>query len=225
MEFSVPQKEGLFQRRTSLFSHLVLEVTSKLMSLENRLSLQARSSVAALCSCQRPNVARVVKTKQSKAVKWQHMMTSSIQSQRMSENELSRQITLCLLSYQPKITLRWPSAQMHHVSLKNRLMNLRPSLVPVTTSKRVASLKKEVAQSNEVFMEMQQLVLQWVDQALEPYHMQTQPLCKAAQRVSTSYLKPVDLDPQKRNKFQGRPLAQAITHRRIYRSGSSAVIT
>ena len=224
-EYLALQRGGLFQKQTSLFSHLVLEVTSKLMSSENKLSLQEKSSVVALCSCQKPSVARAANLRQNKVAKLWHTMISSTQSQKMLENELSRQIILCLPSYQLRITLLWPSAQTLHVSLKNRLMNPRPSQGPVITSKRVVSHKKEVAQSNEVFMEMQQLDLQWVVQAQEPYHMQTQLLCKEALRVSTSYLKPGGLDPQKRNKLQDRHQVQAITHRRIYRSGSSAVIT
>ena len=225
MEFSALLKEDLFRRRTNRFSHLVQEVTFKLMSLENKLNLPGKLSVVALCSCQRLNVARAVKPKQSKVVKLQPMMISSIQSRRMSESVLNRQIILCLLSYLPKITLQWPSVQMHHVLLKNRLMNLRPSLVLGTMNKRVVSLKREVARSNEAFMEMQQPDLQWVDQVLELYHMQTQPLCKVALRVSTSYLKQGDLDLQKRNKLQDRLQVQAIIHKRIYRSGSSAAIT
>ena len=226
MEFSALLREDLFRRQTNRFSHLVQEVTSRPMLLANRLSQLEKSSVVALCSCQRPSAATQVLTRKlSKAVKQQPMTISYTQSQRTLENVLSKQIILFLLSYLPKTTLQWLSALTHHVSHRSRLMKLKPSLAQVTMNRRVVSLKKGAALSKEVFKGMQQPVLQWVVRAPEQYHTQTQPLCKVALRVNTSYLKLDDLDLQKRNKFQGRPLVQAITHRRIYRSGSNVVIT
>ena len=226
MEFSVLLREDLFRKQTNRFSHLVQEVTSRPMLLENRLSQLERSSVVALCSCQRPSVVTLVLTRKlSKAVKQQPMTISYIQSQRTLENELSKQIIHFLLSYQPKTTLQWLSVLMLHVSHKNRLMKLKPSLAQGTMNKRVVSLKKGAVLSKEVFKGMQQLVLQWVVQAPEQYHTLTQPLCKVALRVNTSYLKLDDLDLQKRSKFQGRHQVLAITLRRIYRSGSNVAIT
>ena len=226
MEFSALLREDLFQRQTNRFSHLVQEVTSRPMLLENRLNQLERSSVVALCSCQRPSEVTLVLTRKlSKAVKQQPMTISYTQSQRTLENVLSKQIILFLLSYLPKTTLQWLSALTHHVSHRNRLMKLKPSLAQVTMNRRVVSLKKGAALSKEVFKGMQQPVLQWVVRAPEQYHTQTQPLCKVALRVNTSYLKLDDLDLQKRNKFQVRHQVLDITHRRIYRSGSNVAIT
>ena len=101
------------------------------------------------------------------------MTISYIQSQRTLENVLNKQIILFLLSYRPKTILQWLSALTHHVSHRNRLMKLKPSLAQGTMNKRVVSLKKGAALSKEVFKGMQQLVLQWVVQAPEQYHTQT----------------------------------------------------
>ena len=101
------------------------------------------------------------------------MTISYIQSQRTLENVLNKQIIHFLLSYRQRTTLQWLSALTHHVSHRNRLMKLKPSLAQGTMNKRVVSLKKGAALSKEVFKGMQQLVLQWVVQAPEQYHTQT----------------------------------------------------
>ena len=229
MEYSGLQREDSCRKEINPCTRQGQELISNQIWSASRLNLLVKLREAAQCSY--PRLKETWRKSQHKTLdaKLSPTMISYIRSVRMSENGLSRLITRFSHNYRLKTIQRWLSALMPLVSIRSRLMSLRLSLVLATTSREVASIKKEVRLLISVlaFKEMLQLVLlSAVKEPRELFLMAIWEFRMLTQRVNISWALLVASGLLIRKLLERMQLLDPDTIlKRIYRSGLSAAIT